>query len=151
MTVLPTPSSRPARRLAMRLATLVAAAALAAVPALVHAQPPQGGGGRGGMMQAQLFEGITLTAAQQTRIDAIRASFRPAGGARGQGGPGAGRPDSAAMAQRQQRMQAERQAIRAVLTADQQTTFDKNVQRLEERMRERMARLRREPVTPPRR
>jgi Spy/CpxP family protein refolding chaperone len=114
-----------------------ATAALAGSATPATAQPPQGGGGgRGGqMMQNMLFEGITLTDAQKTKIDSIRGDFRAKMMAeRGNAGAG-GPPDSAAMAARRERMQAERTALRAVLTADQQATFDKNVQGLEERMR----------------
>lgn len=156
MTSLPISSSRPPRRLARRLATLVAtlvaAAAVAAAPAQAaasaQARPCQDGGRGGTRMQTALFEGITLTAAQQARVDSIHAAFRSE--RRGPRGQRARRPDSAAMAQRPQRMQAQRAALRAVLTGEQQVTFDRNVQRLDERMRERMERLRRDPVTPPR-
>jgi Spy/CpxP family protein refolding chaperone len=86
------------------------------------------------MMNQMMFEGITLTAEQQTKIDSIRAAGRQQGGGGG-GGGGGGAPDSAAMAARRERMTAERAAIRAVLTAEQQPVFDKNLATMEERMR----------------
>jgi Spy/CpxP family protein refolding chaperone len=135
--------TQPARALARAAVLVLAATTLAAAaPAALTAQPPQGaqGGGRGGAaMQAMMFEGITLTDAQKTQIDSIRTAFRAQGGG-GQGGgqrtAGGAPPDSAAMAARRERTQAERTAIRAVLTAEQQPVFDKNLQTMEERMRE---------------
>ena len=119
---------------ALLLAGTTGALAVTAAPAA--AQPPEGGrgGGRGqAMMQNMLFEGITLTDAQKAKVDSIRAASREKMMAeRGNAG---GPPDSATMAARRERMQAERTALRAVLTADQQATFDKNVLAMEERMR----------------
>jgi Spy/CpxP family protein refolding chaperone len=129
--------TQPARALARAAALVLAATALAAAPAVLTAQPPQGGGGRGGAaMQNMLFEGITLSDAQQVQLDSVRASFRAQNG--GQGGQRAAgaAPDSAAMAARRERMTAERTALRAVLTAEQQLVFDKNVQQMEARMRQ---------------
>ena len=124
------------------LATFASLAAVAAVfsaaPLALRAQPP-GGGMRGGgmaMMQNMLMEGITLSDAQKSRIDSIRTANRQAMMAERQGGGMAGPPDSATMAARRARTEAERKAIRDVLTADQQKTFDANVARMEERMRE---------------
>ncbi|MGZ8377291.1 MAG: hypothetical protein ACXW05_11075 [Gemmatirosa sp.] len=133
------PTARTLVRAVTAATLLVAgsAAALAVTAAPATAQPPQGGGGgRGGqMMQNLLFEGITLTDAQKVKVDSIRADFRAKMMAEREAGGAGNPPDSATMAARRQRTQAERTAIRAVLTADQQTTFDKNVLALEERMR----------------
>jgi Spy/CpxP family protein refolding chaperone len=131
----------PAAVLAAVLPAAGAAAPLVAQPA---AQPPAGGpGAPGGMrgrgMQAALFEGITLTAAQQATVDSIQGASRERMRAQMQGGPPA--DDAARQARRQQMMaamQRDRAALRAVLTADQQKTFDANVAALQERMRERM-------------
>lgn len=133
--------TQPARALARAAALVLAATTIAAAPVVLTAQPPQGGGGgRGGAaMQNLLFEGITLTDAQKVQIDSIRTAIRAqngqGGGQRATGTAGTA-PDSAAMAARRERMQAERAALRAVLTAEQQPVFDKNVQQLEARMRE---------------
>ena len=125
--------TQPARALARAAALVLAATTLAATPVVLTAQPPQGGAGRGAAMQNMLFEGITLTDAQKVQVDSIRASFRAQNG--GQRAAGTA-PDSAAMAARRERMTAERTALRAVLTAEQQPVFDKNVQQMEARMRE---------------
>lgn len=149
---------RPTSLFAFALAALVAGAAGTAV-----AQPPAGGpppgaprgmgpggpGGRGGM-QALLFEGITLSDAQRAKVDSIQGARRAMmrermqamqGGTQG-GTPGGGMPDSATMAARRQEMRTameqDRAAVRAVLTADQQKTFDANVARMQARQRERM-------------
>ncbi len=99
----------------------------------------QGGGGmRGGAggaqaqerMREMLFKDITLDETQTKKIDSIstataakRQEMMQA--ARGGGG------DRQAMMQQFQAMQAEeRKAIRDVLTADQQATFDKNVENM---------------------
>ena len=117
----------------------------AAVPALAAAQqgggpqggPPRGpGGGRGMRM---LLEGITLDAAQQAKVDSIRAVFveRGAGARRDRsaGGDAQARPDSAAMTARRQMMQEQQDAVRAVLTPEQQKTFDANVEKVRQRPR----------------
>lgn len=123
--------------------------ALCAAASTAEAQgPPAGapapgagtGGGAGrGRMQAMLFEGITLTAAQQEQISAIsaraakeRQEHMPAGG---MGGP----PDPA-MRKMMTDMQAKSQSeMRAVLTAAQQTVFDTNVAAMKARREQRGA------------
>lgn len=128
---------QPARTIARTVSRAAAAAALlfAVSATSVAAQPPQGG--RQVMQQQMLFEGITLTAAQQTKIDSLRTAFREKAMAeRAAGGNAGGPPDSATMAARRERTVQERNQLRAVLTADQQATFDKNVTAMEERMRQ---------------
>jgi len=128
----------------------VVGAALCAAASVAEAQrPPAGGatpgsgmgGGAGrGRMQAMLFEGITLTAAQQTQIRAItekaakdRKDHMPAGGM-------GGAPDPA-MRKMMTEMQAKHHSdMRAVLTADQQKVFDTNVAAMQARRQKRMAR-----------
>ena len=104
----------------------------------------QMGPGRGGMMMEQmLLKGITLTDAQQARIDSLHQAER----ASMQGQRGEGRGDFAAirdarekgdtatanklMAEQRAKMEAQRDAhlasVRAVLTAAQQKQFDANV------------------------
>ncbi len=126
---------QPARSIARAAA---AAALLFAVSATsVAAQPPQGGRGGGQAMQQMMFEGITLTAAQQTKIDSLRTAFREKAMAeRAAAGNAGGPPDSATMAARRERTVQERNQLRAVLTADQQATFDKNLAAMEERMKQ---------------
>ena len=126
-------SHQPARALVAAAAALL----FAATAAPVAAQPPQGGRGNGQAMQNMLFEGITLTAAQQTKIDSLRTAFREKAMAeRAAGGNAGGPPDSATMAARRERTAQERTQLRAVLTTEQQATFDKNVVAMEERMKQ---------------
>lgn len=110
-------------------------------------QPPTGGpgmGGRGGRMMDMLFEGITLTDVQRTKLDSLQAANRARMmERRGQMQPqGDARPDSAARAQRRQEMmreqESQRTTIRTMLTPDQQKTFDANVARMREQMQQRM-------------
>ena len=109
-------------------------------------------GPRGGV-GGPLLAGITLSEAQREQVRAIgekyRAQFRPdsAMGRARRDGATRQRPDSAAraemrarMEQRRGEMQALRQQqeteLRAVLTPEQQQTFDANRARLAERMSE---------------
>ena len=94
------------------------------------------GQGRGGMrgerMEAMMFNGITLSAAQQTQLDSIRARHR----AETQGlDPRNNAGDRDKM---RQMMQAHMAEIRAVLTPDQQVVFDRNVQEMRDRRADRM-------------
>jgi len=116
----------------IRLTAVAAAMALAfaASPALAQVPGPGGpGGGPGRRMQA-LLNGITLTPQQQARVDSIQASFRSQMPAFTPGQP----PDSAAMAQRRQFMQRQDSLVRAVLTPEQQATWDRNLQSMPQRM-----------------
>ena len=136
------------RHSARRVRALLLAPAAVLLAAVAHplmaqppaAAPPAGGpGGRGQAMQAMLFEGITLTAAQRATVDSIQGAARERMRARMQDGAPA--DDAARAARRQEMMQAmqkDRDAMRAVLTADQQKTFDANAARMAERMRARM-------------
>ena len=109
----------------MRILRLAAAAALLAFPAVTYAQQDNGGGGgdRGGRMMSALFQGITLTDAQQHQVDSIRTSYRPQMQSAGQ--------DRSA---RRDLMQKETADFRSVLTSDQQSTFDKNIADMRSRM-----------------
>ncbi|HZJ00438.1 MAG TPA: Spy/CpxP family protein refolding chaperone [Gemmatimonadaceae bacterium] len=89
-----------------------------------QAGPREGGRGRGMQM---LFEGITLTEAQQKQVQEVSEKYRgqmrelmPNGF---QGGP----PDDATRAKMDALRTKQNADIRAILTADQQTIFDKNV------------------------
>jgi Spy/CpxP family protein refolding chaperone len=95
---------------------------------------PQGGpGGRPGMNQ--VFEGITLTDAQQTQIQTIRDKYREEMRALFPNG----RPqslDDATRAKLDDIRAKQNAEIRAALTADQQPTFDKNLAEQKKRMEE---------------
>ena len=74
-----------------------------------------------------LFVGITLTPAQQERIDAIRAKYRAERGKLMPSSSGGGRPDSATRAGMMAMTTKQNAEIRAVLTAEQQKVFDSNI------------------------
>lgn len=85
------------------------------------------GGDRMERMQQMLFNGITLTSAQQARIDSIHARHR----GEMQGLDPRNNPDD--RAKMRQMMQAHMAELRAVLTPDQQAVFDRNVADMRER------------------
>lgn len=116
----------------MRAVMVLAAVMTSAMAAPLSAQG-QGGGRQGGMgdpaaMQARqnerLFEGITLSAEQKTKVDSIQTASRAAQQAAMQGG---GMRDPEARQRMMTQRQATMAAIRAVLTTEQQTKFDSNV------------------------
>lgn len=127
----------------------VAGIALCAATTVAGAQdgppdgtPPQGGpqggpgGQRGGRGMAVLFEGITLTDAQQAKIDSITATYRAERqkmAPNGMGGP----PDESMRAKMTEMMTKQTAEIRAVLTAEQQKTFDANVEKRKQMMQQR--------------
>lgn len=92
--------------------------------------------GMGGMnperMDAMMFNGITLTASQRAQVDSIHARHRTEmQGLDPRNNPG----DREKM---RQMMQAHMAEIRAVLTPEQQTVFDQNVQQMRDRRAQRM-------------
>ena len=92
-------------------------------------QGPQGGareGGRGRGMQ-MLFEGITLTDAQQKQVQDLSEKYRTEMRALMPNGFQGGPPDDATRAKMDDLRTKQNAEIRALLTADQQTIFDKNV------------------------
>jgi Spy/CpxP family protein refolding chaperone len=112
---------------------------------------------RGGMERADraLFRGIDLSSAQKTQVDSIRSKYRSESKAlREEMGPGmknarAARQsgDSSKIAEARQSMTASREKmaslhkqemseIRGVLTSQQQSTFDKNVEQIKSRMQQ---------------
>jgi Spy/CpxP family protein refolding chaperone len=85
-------------------------------------------------MQARALQGITLTPAQQAKIDSIGASTRAKMPKMTPGTP-------LSDADRQQAMglmASSRKEVRAVLTPDQQVVYDKNVAAMQQLMQERM-------------
>jgi Spy/CpxP family protein refolding chaperone len=121
-------------RIRLLLATVVLSASTLAAQGGQGGPPPGGiGGGRGGMggqggmmgrQNEMLFKGITLTAAQQAKVDSIQAKGREEMMAMMQGGG----QDRAALRDVMMQTRAKQMAdIRGVLTAEQQAAFDKNV------------------------
>src|SRR5690606_37380256 len=83
-----------------------------------------------------LFQGITLTTDQQEQVKAVDEKFKPRMDAmraemRGamQGGP----PNPEMRARMTALNTEQRAALRAILTADQQKTFDENVAKMAQR------------------
>ncbi len=115
----------------MRLRLAVAATAMvvmSASVALAQNPPPGGGMGQGqrgpGRRMQMLFNGITLTAQQQAKVDSIENAYAPQ--MRALFTPGQ-QPDSAARARMTELRNNENRDLRAVLTPEQQAIFDKNV------------------------
>jgi Spy/CpxP family protein refolding chaperone len=118
------------RRFAVLPAILLA---LSAAPALAQGPPPPAGAqqlqGPGAFAQRRmqaLLQGITLTAAQQARIDSIQARTATQMPAFTPGAP----PDPAARQQRRELMQRQDSTIRAVLTPEQQALWDRNLEQM---------------------
>ncbi len=127
----------------------VAGLALCASASIASAQggppmggPPMGGqqgqgGGRG--MQAMLFEGVTLTVAQQAKIEEIRAKYRPQMQAlRPAEGQQAGPPDESTRKKMNELQEHQTHEIRELLTDDQRKVFDINVSAMKKRREEMM-------------
>ncbi|HVH68825.1 MAG TPA: hypothetical protein VM716_13230 [Gemmatimonadales bacterium] len=109
----------------MRPPFLLFATLLAASPAL--AQNPSGRGP--GRAMEGLLRDITLTAEQQAKVDSIRGHYREQMPSFTPGSP----PDSATREKVRGLFHHEVDDIRAVLTADQQKIFDRNVAAMRER------------------
>ena len=120
----------------------IAGVAFLGVASVASAQgtPPQGekqhaGPGGPGRMSQMLFAGIELTDAQKDQIAKIgekykaeREALRPAGGQM------QGPPDDATRAKMNDIRTKSNAEYRAVLTADQQKIFDKNIADMKARM-----------------
>jgi stress response protein YsnF len=76
-----------------------------------------------------LFEGITLTADQRAKVDSIQKHYREQMPSFTPGSP----PDSATRDKIRGLFRHQMDDIRAVLTADQQQTFDRNVAAMRQR------------------
>jgi Spy/CpxP family protein refolding chaperone len=121
----------------LRISALGAALVLAVAP-MANAQAGGGrggnGGGRGGArMTEMLFKGIDLTDTEKAAIDSIQTAYRAKMPARTPGQA----PDPSARAAMRETMQKETADLRSVLTPDQQKVFDKNVEEMRSRQRNR--------------
>lgn len=127
-------------RLAVAGAALCAGASVASAQGAPPAGgPPPGGpqggpGMRGGRGMAMLFEGITLTDAQQTKVDSISAKYRAERQKMMPNGMGGGPPDDATRAKMMEMMTRQNAEIRAILAPDQQKIFDANVEKRKQMM-----------------
>ena len=127
---------------AIRIATLAAAlcVGMTTVAAAQSTEPQQGQGEgrRGGRMGEWLLKDITLTDAQKEQVKTIREKYLPQQvelrkSVQATGGP----PDDATRAKMMDLQQKQSDEIRAILTADQQAVFDKNIAAMKTRMAER--------------
>jgi Spy/CpxP family protein refolding chaperone len=120
----------------IRIATLAAAlcVGLTSVAAAQGAEPPQGQG-RGDRMGGMLLKDINLTDAQKAQVKTIRDKYIPQlqelrKASQATGGP----PDEATRTKMMDIQTKQTTEIRAILTADQQATFDKNLAEIKARM-----------------
>ena len=97
----------------------------------------QGGPGRGNRGMAMLMEGITLTDAQQAKVDSIQTFYRAERQKMMPNGQAGGPPDEGMRAKMTEMMNKQSADIRAILTADQQKLFDANVEKRKQMMQNR--------------
>ena len=124
----------------IRIATLAFAlcAGMTSVAAAQGQPEPKEGQGemrRGGGMGGMLLKDITLTDAQKDQIKTIREKYVPRQlelrkAVQATGGP----PDEATRAKMMELQSQQSAEIRAILTADQQKTFDHNLHEMKEDM-----------------
>jgi Spy/CpxP family protein refolding chaperone len=124
----------------IRIATLAFAlcagmTSVAAAQGQPEGQKGQGEMRRGGGMGGMLLKDITLTDAQKDQIKTIREKYVPRQlelrkAVQATGGP----PDEATRAKMTELQTQQSTEIRAVLTADQQVQFDKNLAEMKARM-----------------
>lgn len=88
--------------------------------------PPQSGAG--------IFNGITLTPAQQKQVDSLYASNQPQRDKMRSQMESGTPPDSAMMASMRASREKSIASYRSFLTADQQKAFDKNIEGMRSRM-----------------
>jgi Spy/CpxP family protein refolding chaperone len=121
----------------IRIATL-AIALCAGMTSIASAQgqpEPQGQGGRGGGMGGMLLKDITLTDAQKDQIKTIREKYMPQQMELRKAAQATGTAPDEATRTKMMDLQTKQAAdIRAVLTADQQAIFDKNMADMKARM-----------------
>jgi Spy/CpxP family protein refolding chaperone len=127
----------------IRIAALAAVfcVGVTSIAAAQGTQPPQQGQGegrRGGGMGGMLLKDINLTDAQKDQVKTIREKYLPQQvelrkAAQATGGP----PDEATRTKMMDLQSKQAADIRAILTADQQATFDKNLADMKQRMQSR--------------
>jgi Spy/CpxP family protein refolding chaperone len=122
----------------IRIATL-AIALCAGMTSVAVAQGPDQGQGqrRGGGMGGMLLKDITLTDAQKEQVKVIREKYLPQQMELRKSAQAVGEVDAATRAKMADLQSKQAAEIRAVLTADQQKTFDHNLHEMREKMDER--------------
>lgn len=118
----------------VRIATLAAAlcVGMTTVAAAQDTQPQQAQGR--GRMGEWLLKDINLTDAQKDQIKTIREKYMPQQMELRRAAQATGSVDDATRAKMVDLQDKQAAEIRAVLTADQQATFDKNLAAMKERM-----------------
>jgi Spy/CpxP family protein refolding chaperone len=124
---------------AIRIATLAAALCVGMTSvAAAQGAPPQGQGQgemrRGGGMGGMLLKDITLTDAQKDQVKTIREKYMPQLMEIRKASQATGAPDEASRTKMMDLQNKQAAEIRAILTADQQVTFDKNLAEMKSRM-----------------
>jgi Spy/CpxP family protein refolding chaperone len=124
---------------AIRIATLAAALCVGMTSvAAAQGTPPQGQGQgemrRGGGMGGTLLKDITLTDAQKDQVKTIREKYMPQLMEIRKASQATGAPDEASRTKMMDLQNKQAAEIRAILTADQQVTFDKNLAEMKSRM-----------------
>lgn len=122
---------------AIRIATLAAAfcVGITTVAAAQSTEPQKGQGEhRGGRMGEWLLKDITVTDAQKQQIKTIGEKYLPQLMELRKAAQATGVVDDATRAGMMDLQQKQAAEIRAVLTADQQVIFDRNLAAMKERM-----------------
>ena len=119
------------------VASAQGAPAAGAPPTAGHEGGHAGGQKSGGRGMAPLLEGITLTEAQQVKVDAIREQHKAERQKHMPNGMGGGPPDEGMRTKMREMMDKQNVELRAVLTADQQKVFDANVEKRKQMMKTR--------------
>lgn len=119
----------------VRIATLAAALCVGMTTvAAAQGTQPQQGQGRGGRMSEWLLKDINLTDAQKDQFKTIREKYAPQQMELRKAAQATGTMDDATRAKMADLQNKQTAEIRAILTADQQVTFDKNLAAIKERM-----------------
>jgi Spy/CpxP family protein refolding chaperone len=101
-----------------------------------HGQAKPAGSAMQGRGHKMLLKGITLSADQQVKLDALMAKHHTE---RQAAAPNGSRPDSASREKMREGMQKNYAEIREILTADQQKVFDANVEEMKQRRQKRQS------------
>jgi Spy/CpxP family protein refolding chaperone len=125
---------------AIRIATLAIAvcAGMVSVAGAQGTEPKQGEMRRGGGMGGMLLKDITLTEAQKNQVKTIREKYVPKQLELRKSAQATGTPPDEATVNKMMELQSQQSAeIRAILSADQQVIFDRNIVELKARMESR--------------
>ena len=120
----------------MKKQALLVAALLMGISTAAIAQDPQPQGGQrqgGGRGMSMLMQGITLSAEQQVKVDSITAKY---GAARRELMQDQSLDQDARRAKSREMMTKQNDEVKAILTDEQKTVFEKNVADMQARMQQ---------------